>query len=121
MPIIDDPDKNKNYIHTEPFLSPRGSIESVSSLLSVNDGVFNKKISEPNEKSENFLSGHLTKNVYLLYFSAGGSICKLLFFVFIYIFAQILITSLDYWITFWYYTILIYYNLQNVYSKFVFL
>lgn len=57
-----------------------------------------KDLTAPIQMVQNHLSG---QNPYLTYFKAGGTICKILFFIFICIFTQVFISAESVWITYW--------------------
>lgn len=99
--------ENDEHLDEYPILSPRSSAENVS----VHANILNKIQSEPIELPENIFPQHVTENVYLSYITAGGNVLKLIFFTFIFIFAQILMTGSDFWITFWYCILFFYYFL----------
>lgn len=114
---MSDIHKGKNHsenIDTCTIISSQGSNESISSCVDENN--LNGTLAEPKEETECHSYGNVKKSDYLSYFFAGGSICKVLFCLLLYIFTQVLITSGDYWICFWYFALLIYYNnLENLY------
>lgn len=58
------------------------------------------KVSKENEK--NCSSVNIPRYVYVSYFSASGSICKVIFFFCLFVFTQLMITGGDYWLSFWY-------------------
>lgn len=78
------------------ILSPQDINEN---KLSSSDG---SKLKNPKKDEEIRSSGNVLYSIYVSYFSAGGSICKLAIFFLMFIFTQILITGGDYWINFWY-------------------
>uniref|UniRef100_A0A2S2QEN8 Putative multidrug resistance-associated protein lethal n=1 Tax=Sipha flava TaxID=143950 RepID=A0A2S2QEN8_9HEMI len=75
------------------------SIESVGS--SVEKFEFEEIQAEPPEVVETRTSGSVSFDVYLSYFFADGNRFKVLFFFFICIFAQMLGTGGDLWMTYW--------------------
>lgn len=75
------------------------SIESVAS--SIDNSEFVETPGEPPEVAETQTSGNVSLNVYASYFFAGGNKLKVFFFVFICIFAQVLGTCGDLWMTYW--------------------
>lgn len=79
-------------------------ISSQSILSSVNELKFNDVQEMPTEEAETRTYGSVSSNVYTAYLSAGGSSFKILFFVFVCIFTQVLASGGDYWMTYWYYT-----------------
>lgn len=58
--------------------------------------------SAPVETAETRGSGHISKTIYWLYISAGGTNCKILFFIVTCIFTQILVSGGDLWMSYWY-------------------
>lgn len=62
----------------------------------------NEDRANPIEVLEVRSSGSVTYDVYLSYFIAGGKIYKILLFFFACIFTQVLVSSGDLWITYWY-------------------
>lgn len=89
----------------ETILTRQVSMQSVASSFeeSKTSGVQE----EPIEVAETRSSGNISLTVYSSYFSAGGNVCKISFLLFMCVFTQVLASGGDYWITFWYYTILI--------------
>lgn len=63
---------------------------------------FNEDRKKPIERLETRSSGSIAHNVYLSYFIAGGKIYKILLFTFICIFTEVLASSGNLWITYWY-------------------
>lgn len=57
---------------------------------------------EPVEIAETKVSGNISRLVYFSYITAGGSCCKILFFIFICVSTQLLSSGGDLWITHWY-------------------
>lgn len=114
---VSDTDNGKK--HSENFdtftiISPQGSTESISSC--VDENKLNGILTKPKEETECHSYGHVKKSDYISYFFAGGSTCKVLFCLLLYILTQVLITGGDYWICFWYFALLIYYNnLEKLY------
>jgi len=76
------------------------SIQSVTS--SIEEFQFNEVQEQPVEISENRTSGSVSKSVYSSYFFASGNSCKIFFFFIICIFTQVLVSSGDFWLTYWY-------------------
>lgn len=83
-----------------PVLSRQDSIQSVSS--SIDEKKFGGAEVVPIEVAELRSSGNVPKSVYFSYIAAGGNICKIIFLILICIFAQILCTGGDFWISYWY-------------------
>lgn len=87
-------------------------ISSQSIISSVNEYKFNENLTTtfsqeiPGEEKETRTYGSVSSNVYTTYFSAGGSIIKMSFFIFICIFTQVLSSGGDYWMTYWYYALM---------------
>lgn len=71
---------------------------SVMSFESIDD---NKVIANQIEPIETHSSGKIAHSVYSSYFSAGGKSCKILFYIFICVLTQILISVSDLWISYW--------------------
>jgi len=76
------------------------SIQSVAS--SIEETQFNEVQEQPVETSENRTSGSVSKSVYSSYFFAGGNSCKIFLFFTICILTQVLVSSGDLWLTYWY-------------------
>lgn len=76
------------------------SRESIKSSADESD--LKKDKIEPAEVRETRSSGHISKKVYTSYISAFGSSFIIFFFFFMSLMTPVLITSVDYWITFWY-------------------
>lgn len=76
------------------------SRESIKSSVGKSDKKKDKI--EPVEVSETRSTGHISKKVYTSYISAFGSSIIIFFFFFMNLMTPVLITSVDYWITFWY-------------------
>lgn len=81
------------------------SIQKVSSSIdeSILDESHEVPHKMPYEEIETRSSGNIAFSVYSSYISAGGNIFKISFLVFVCLLTQVLATSGDYWITFWYY------------------
>lgn len=76
---------------------------SIQSLESYSDEMqFNNVQVEPVEVAETRIIGSVSSSVYSSYYSAGGSTFKIIFFIFICIFTQILASGGDFWLTYWY-------------------
>ncbi|XP_027849228.2 ATP-binding cassette sub-family C member 4-like [Aphis gossypii] len=75
------------------------SIQSVTS--SIEEFQFNEVQEQPVEVSENRTSGSVSKSVYSSYFFASGNSCKIFFFFIICILTQVLVSSGDFWLTYW--------------------
>jgi len=54
------------------------------------------------EEPETTTSGNVSFSDFLSYFAAGGRRCKILFFICICVFTQVLASSGDLWLTHWY-------------------
>jgi len=80
--------------------SRQTSIQSMAS--SIGDIQFNEYQEQPAEVAETRTSGSVSKNVYLSYFLAGGSVFKIFFFFTICIITQVLASGGDFWMTYWY-------------------
>lgn len=78
-------------------LSPQGSNETTP----IDEKKFNENLENPKEVSEIRSSGNISNSIYLSYFAAGGSWCKIFFFFFMFFLTQILVTGGDYWISYW--------------------
>lgn len=87
-------------------LNPRAIISRQVSIQSVASSVEETKFigvqEEPIEVAETRSSGNISLVVYSSYFSAGGSVCKISFLLFMCVFTQVLASGGDYWITYWY-------------------
>lgn len=75
------------------------SIQSATS--SIENSEYNEIQAEPPEVVESRTSGNVSFSVYSSYFFAGGNRFKVFFFFFICVFAQVLGTSGDLWMTYW--------------------
>lgn len=62
----------------------------------------NKYKEESKKNDEIRSSGNVSNSIYLSYFSAGGSTCKIILFFMMFVLTQVLITGGDYWLNFWY-------------------
>lgn len=98
-------DKNNGNCNVDPkFVVDRQA--SVRSITSSKNG--QSKLSDdyqkPTEVAESRSSGNVSFSVYLTYLFAGGRKYKIIFFIFICILTQVLLSSGDLWITFWYYS-----------------
>ncbi|VVC26208.1 Hypothetical protein CINCED_3A017920 [Cinara cedri] len=81
--------------------SYKRQISSQSMLSSADELKFNDVQEAPAEEAETRASGSVSSNVYTSYFSAGGSKVKIMSLVFVCIFAQVMASGGDYWITYW--------------------
>jgi len=59
---------------------------------------------KPTEVAETRTLGNISHTVYMSYFSAGGRKCKILSFILVCIFTQVLSSFGDSWISYWYLT-----------------
>lgn len=91
--------ENKKNVKTSSILSTYGSNDSIKSLI--NKFNLDETLKQPIQDTEIRSFGHVSKNVYMAYVSAGGSTCKIGLLLFVYFLCQILITGGDYWISFW--------------------
>lgn len=91
---------NTSSIDILPALSRQGSIQSVSS--SIDETEFRRAQADPIEVAEIRSPGNVPSSVYFSYISAGGNVYKILFLILICVFAQILCTGGDFWISYWY-------------------
>lgn len=73
------------------------------SIRSGSSSIDDSKLDEPQEEAEIRSSGNVSLNVYSSYISAGGNIYKLSYVLFMFIFTQVLATSIDYWILIYHY------------------
>lgn len=105
---ISDCKKHSENFDTSSILSPQSSEESIS--LFVDETKLNGILTKPKEETECHSYGCVKKSDYISYFFAGGSTCKVLFCLLLYILTQVLITGGDYWISFWYFALLMYNN-----------
>ncbi|VVC32375.1 ABC transporter type 1, transmembrane domain,ABC transporter-like,P-loop containing nucleoside triphosphate [Cinara cedri] len=79
------------------------SVDSCSNISRSEDSIkslINGNTENPYEEEEIHSSGHVSKNVYISYFSSCG-IFKTVFVLFIFTLCQVLITFEDFWISFW--------------------
>lgn len=90
----------KNGIDICSALSRQGSFQSV--LSSIHETEFSGAQVDPIEVAEIRSSGNVPSSVYFSYISAGGNVYKILFLILICVFAQILCTGGDFWISYWY-------------------
>lgn len=90
----------KNFIDILPALSRQGSIQS--DLSSIHETEFSGAQGDPIEVAEIRSSGNVSSSVYFSFISAGGKVYKILFLILICVFAQILCTCEDFWISYWY-------------------
>lgn len=91
--------KNENEIYENPnfTLNRQLSIKSCSSnFRGCND------LTNSTEIVETSSSGNIPRSVYSSYITAGGTIYKILFFTFICVFTQVLISWTDLWMAYWY-------------------
>jgi len=77
---------------------------SVRSPLPVDESKSHQNKLKPTEVVETRTLGNISHTVYMSYFFAGGRKCKILFFVLVCIFTQILSSLGDSWISYWYLT-----------------
>jgi len=99
-PDSDDLQKNVESQELCSNSSDRCSIKSSSTSL--DESEFNGTLSEPKQNMEVRSFGQISKSVYLAYFSAAGSICKIVCLIFMYLLSTTLSTLGDYWISYWY-------------------
>jgi len=98
---------DKYIINDESILSPDQQSTfkrhaSVASIISsIDESNYSENLVEPTIVIESRSSGNISYAVYFLYFLAGGKKCKILFFIFICIFTQVLSSVGDFWITYW--------------------
>lgn len=92
--------RSQNSIYTRQL-----SVLSVTSTAEENNyndvQVEVVEVVEPKEVAETSAYGNSGFSIYSSYFSAGGHNCKILLFLLICIFTQVLSSSGDYWITYW--------------------
>jgi len=94
--------KNKN-VPDELIVGRRVSETSVTSCI--DESKFHQNnFTPPTEVVETRTSGNISHTVYMLYFFAGGRKCKILCFILICIFTQVLTSFGDTWISYWYLT-----------------
>lgn len=93
-------DKDENTLNPLPVLSRISSHCSISTY--VDEKNLRKVQVEPVEITEASCSGNVSSKVYLSYISAGGSVFKISFLLFICISTQMLSTGSEYWISYWY-------------------
>jgi len=86
----------------ELTLGRRVSETSVTSCI--DESKFHQNNFTPTEVVETCTSGNISRTVYMSYFFAGGRKCKILCFIFICIFTQVLTSFGDTWISYWYLT-----------------
>lgn len=92
---------NSNKTGIGNVYSRQLSIISATSSVEEPKAVQGDQQKQPVEIAETRTSGTVSSVVYSSYFSAGGSICKIVFLFFICIFTQALVSGGDYWITYW--------------------
>lgn len=81
---------------------PRGSGESVSSLVDAY-GTLDGGTAEPdNEEAEHRSVGRVAGGVYASYLSASGSACRTFVCLSMFVVTQTLVTGSDCWIGYWY-------------------
>lgn len=78
-------------------------ISCQSALSSVDEYKFNSVQEKPVVEAETRTYGSVSSNVYMTYFSAGGSAVKIFVFVFMCILTQVLASGGDFWMTYWYF------------------
>jgi len=84
----------------ELILGRRISKTSASSCI--DESKFHQNNCTPIEVVETRTSGNISHNIYTSYFFAGGRKCKILCFILICIFTQVLSSLGDIWISYWY-------------------
>lgn len=93
---------NTNTISFKPNTILNRQISTQSGVSSIEEIKLNEFGEEPVELAEIQTSGKVSSNIYSKYLSAGGSCFKISFFFFFCILTQILASSTDLWITYWY-------------------
>lgn len=89
---------NESEFNLEPKIihEPQLSIQNIESPV---DEFKTKHILTTSiHRTQNHSSG---QNLYLTYLKAGGTLCKISFFIFICVFTQVLISAESIWITYW--------------------
>ncbi|VVC26205.1 Hypothetical protein CINCED_3A020489 [Cinara cedri] len=89
-------ENNSNGVNSKCSLSRQLSIKSCSSTFS---GC--KDLPNPTEVIETSSSGNISYSIYSSYFTAGGRIYKIIFFIFICILTQVLTSWSDLWVAYW--------------------
>lgn len=89
-------------------MSRQISVQSVAS--SIEENKHSGVQEEPIEVAETRSSGDISLTVYSSYFSAGGNVCKITFLLLMCVFTQALASGGDYWITYWYDVIIIFFD-----------
>jgi len=89
--------QNSSYPRQLSVLSITSTVEHIN-YNNVQEVI---EVVEPIELAETRSFGKSGFSIYSSYFSAGGHKCKVLLFLLICIFTQLLSSSGDYWITYW--------------------
>lgn len=84
--------------YQQTILTRRNSLQSLAS----SDGKLSSVQAKPVEVAESRSLGEISLDVYSSYFSAGGHSSKIIFLLFICIFTQLVASSGDCWLSYWY-------------------
>ncbi|XP_022166661.1 multidrug resistance-associated protein 4-like isoform X2 [Myzus persicae] len=76
-------------------------VSEASVTSNIDESKFHQNKLKPTEVVETHTSGNISHTVYMSYFFAGGSKCKILFFILICVFTQVLSSIGDSWISYW--------------------
>jgi len=95
---------------SEPHLIVDRQVPETSAKSPVDESESHQNKLKPTEVVETRTLGNISHAVYMSYFFAGGRKCKILFFILVCIFTQILSSLGDYWISYWYLTCAMYVN-----------
>jgi len=106
---LDCKHENTNDGNHNSIAHRRMSVKSIQSA-SFGESKDNGVSAGPTEITETRCSGNVSSTVYSLYITAGGGLCKTIFFIFICISTQALMSGGDLWITFWYDTLFTLHN-----------
>lgn len=96
---------------SEPQLIFDRQVSETCATSPVDESKSHQNKLKPIEVVESRTSGNISHTVYTSYFFAGGRKCKIIFFIFVCIFTQVLACLGDSWISYWYLTCAISFNI----------